>query len=455
MASAQTSNDLRIPDPAVRAAIGAVLDDYMLPYQRKHIVAPERFRWLCWSRQVGKSEAGTYRRIIRGMARQRDQFFLSAGGFQSKELIGKAKKHVEALQIAFSLSEESLGAFDGERLTQHIIELPRFGIRIIGRPANPMTARGLTGDVFLDEFAMHKADRDIWAAMFPTVTRGDGELDVASTPKGRQNMFYRLADNDAFDHSTVTIDDAIADGLQVDRDMLLAGIGDDELWRQEFLCEFVDEATAFLTYEMIGRCESPGLARHLDLAALRDFGGDAVVGVDIGRKSDLTVIWVFAVDGDHLRHQGLIELVNTPFTEQERMLYDVLACRCVRRCAIDSSGLGMQFAERAQERFGSHRVEAVTFTSLMKQQLAGGLRLKVEDASIQIPVCEKIRNDWHSVTKSVTEGGTIRYLAERTGGSHADRFWAAALAVHAAGADVGRIECQAGQNLQFARQGAW
>lgn len=34
--------------------------------------------------------------------------------------------------------------------------------RIIGLPANPETARGFTGDVLLDEFAMHAFDREIW-----------------------------------------------------------------------------------------------------------------------------------------------------------------------------------------------------------------------------------------------------------------------------------------------------
>ena len=73
-------------------------------------------------------------------------------------------------------------------------------MRIIGLPANPMTARGFTGDVFLDEFAMHRDDRAIWAAVFPTILRGGGELDVASTPKGRDNLFAELRTNEQFAH---------------------------------------------------------------------------------------------------------------------------------------------------------------------------------------------------------------------------------------------------------------
>jgi len=60
---------------------------------------------------------------------------------------------------------------DNSRITQQEILLPT-GARIIALPANPYTARGFTGDVLLDEFAMHQKDRDIWAALFPTVMRG-------------------------------------------------------------------------------------------------------------------------------------------------------------------------------------------------------------------------------------------------------------------------------------------
>jgi hypothetical protein len=45
-----------------------------------------------------------------------------------------------------------------------------------------------------------------------------------------------------------------------------------------------------------------------------------------------------------------------------------------------------------------------------------------------------IRADLRSVTKQTTEAGNIRFTAERTPDGHADRFWALALAVHAASA---------------------
>ena len=420
----------------------------LLGYQKRAVNRPARFTWNCWSRQTGKSFTFALRRILRGIERKRNQIFLSAGERQSRELMMKAHQHVKAMQMAARFNEMSL--FEGTTFKQLEIDLPDIGIRIIGLPANPNTARGFTGDVLLDEFAMHTHDREIWAAIFATVMRDGGELDVCSTPKGRSNMFYLMANNKAFAHDTLTIHDAIAEGLPVDAEEMRQALGDDDLWRQEFLCEFVDETTAFLTYEKIGECEDPSLPRELDVKALEDHSGEVYVGVDIGRKRDLTVIWAFDKLGHTMISRGLIELSSMPFRQQFEILSSVLNKPCVRRCCIDASGLGMQFAEEAVAAFGGWKVEACTFTPGFKEAASGQLRVKVEDKNLRIPVCEKIRNDLHSVQRSVTAAGNVRLSAPREEGSHADRFWACALAVHAASNDAGPIEAVFGPDLASA-----
>ena len=424
----------------------------LLPYQRQDVESNARLRWCCWSRQTGKSFTKSLRRILRGLKRRRTQVFLSAGERQSRELMEKARQHCQALKMATDYHDRSF--FAGTSFKQLEIRLPN-SVRIIGLPANPQTARGFTGDVLLDEFAMHVDDRQIWAAMFPTLLRGDGELDVASTPKGLDNVFARLRANERFSHSTVTLPNAIEQGLDVDLDEVRRSMGDEELFRQEFLCEFLDEATAFLTYEQIAACEDPRLPKEIGAGALGRLTDDQYVGVDIGRKRDLTVIWVVSRDGDELVTRSVFELAGVPFRTQYKLLSDVLSSRKVRRCCIDAGGLGMQLAESAVDDFGRHRVEAVTFTSAFKSELAGRLRVAVEERRIRIPVDEGIRNDWHSLQRSVTSSGHFRFEASRSRGSHADRFWAAALAVHAAGEPPGRTEMLNIRAPAYARQGTW
>lgn len=418
-------------------------------FQKRAVESNARFTWNNWSRQVGKSFAFSLRRIIRGLARGRNQLFLSAGERQSRELMLKAAEHLRRLKRGFDQAERT-EVFEDLKL--NVLEITVHGsIRVIGLPANPLTARGFTGDVLLDEFAMHgPLDREIWAAAYGSVTRGRGELDVCSTPKGRQNHFYRLLTNKIFEHSTVTILDAVAQGLDEDVEELRGGLYDEELWRQEYLCEFVDEATAFLTYELIGRAEDPTLSRDLDLDALRQHKGDVCIGVDIGHSRHPTVIWVFDKIGDRLVHLGIVELLGQKFRAQYALLSEILRCKCVRRCCIDKSGLGEQMAEDAVEDFGEHKVEPIQFTLPMKETLAGDLLIKMQDQLARIPVCDKIRNDLHSIQRSVTQVGHARYMAPLGKDEHADRFWSLALAVHAASAPAGKIEYIMGPPLKCA-----
>lgn len=439
----------------ISKALNIVLDECLYPYQLAWLESDHRFRWTCASRQVGKSHGISFRRIVRGIARKRNQFFLSAGERQSRELMMKARQHCEMLKMAFEYSEHD-EAFADNKYQRLEIQLPEVGIRIVGLPANPNTARGFTGDVFLDEFALHQHDREVWAAMFPSIMRGGGEIDVASTPRGKSNMFYDLGENDAFEHTTITIHDAIANGLTgVDPQELRRGIGDEMLWRQEFLCEFIDGATAFLTLDMIRSCEDENLRYDLDLDDLKNLKGDVFVGVDIGRKHDLTVIWAFQRVAGQLISVGLIELRSTTFREQFDILCQVIACPCVRRCCIDATGLGMQLAEEVAQRFGEFTVEGVTFTAQSKEKMAGMLRVRMEDVSTRIPMSRALRDDLHSIEKSVTLDGHIRLQATRTEGSHADRFWAVALAVYAASEDAGPVEAMFGPDLHTAGEGAW
>lgn len=424
----------------------------LLSYQREDVASDARFRWCCWSRQTGKSFCKSLRRVLRGLARRRNQVLLSAGERQSRELMMKVRQHCQALQIAAdSVDGGSFGDFGAKQME---VRLPN-GVRVIALPANPQTARGYTGDVLLDEFAMHVDDRAIWASVFPSILRGGGEVDVASTPKGRSNLFYKLGRNDAFERSVVTLPQAVAAGLDVDIEAIRSGINDETLYRQEFLCEFLDETSAFLTHEQIAGCMDAALDKSADFMALAKCKGDLFAGVDIGRRRDLTVIWLLEAVGDTLVTRGVIEMAGVPFADQTAQLDDVLKLRALRRCCIDAGGVGMQLAETAAQRYGEHRVEGLTFTNAIKAQLAGGLRIAAESRRIRVPVDEGIRNDWHAVRRLVTESGHVRYDAQRTAAGHGDRFWAAALAVHAAGCEATRIERLETSPLTFARQGIW
>lgn len=431
------------------ASAHALID--LLPYQKAAVESNARFTWNCWSRQTGKSFTFSLRRILRGLVRRRNQIILSAGERQSREVMAKVRMHLQAMQIC--ASSVGLNLFDTAAGRSLEVRLPG-NVRIIALPANPMTARGYTGDVFLDEFAMHRDDEAIWSALFPTLLRGDGELDIASTPRGKRNLFYRLRNHPRFESTTLTLQQAIDAGLAANAADVRESIGDEFAWRQEFCCEFLDDASAFLPLELIQACVDPEAS--IDPAHFtRD--DQIYIGIDIGRLRDLTAIWIWRVRDEVFETASVITLAQTAFDEQERIIGELLSHKAVRRACIDAGGMGLHLSERLVNRFSESRVEPVVLTAALKEELATQLRLKAECEQLRIPNDRSVIEDWQSITRLISPSGVTRFVAERTGNGHGDRFWAAALGLRAAslGSVSHDIDFITARPLRFGGQGIW
>ena len=430
-----------MPEPAIN----------LYGYQKRWLADRSRFKTGRWARQTGKSFACALEPALDGAERPMPWVLLSRGERQSKELIEKVRMHAQAIGAVADYNEYD---WVGEAVYKALeVRYPN-GTKIIGLPANPDTARGFSAHVILDEFALHKDSRKIWAALFPVITRGY-RLRVVSTPMGKQNKFYDLctADNRFSKHVT-DIYQAVEQGLELrDEDGnptmpedLRDALDDPEAWEQEYLVKFIDEATAYLTYDLIAACEAD------DCLAGLERGREYYLGMDVGRKRDLTIIWVMERLGSDFWTREVVELERTTFPAQREELYKRLPF--VHRACIDSTGLGMQLAEEAQTAFGAYKVEPVNFSLKVKEELAATVRARMEDRQVRIPIERRIRDDLHSVKKITTAAGNIRFDAERTGDGHADRFWSLALALHAGATPAGPIEFQStGQRRASSRLG--
>jgi len=162
---------------------------------------------------------------------------------------------------------------------------------------------------------------------------------------------------------------------------------------------------------------------------------DLYLGMDIGRKRDLSVIWLVEKLGDVAWTREVKVMEKAPFHVQQEVLHGFLRNPQIRRACIDSTGIGAMLAEEAQRAHGEYRVEAVPFTQASKDEMASGMLRAFQDRTVRIPAERDIREDLHKVRKVTTAAGNVRYLADRDDAGHADRFWALALALHA-GADA-------------------
>jgi phage FluMu gp28-like protein len=108
----------------------------------------------------------------------------------------------------------------------------------------------------------------------------------------------------------------------------------------------------------------------------------------------------------------------------------------------------MQLSENAQLKFGQYRVEPIMFTNRIKEELAYTLRTNFENRTVFIPKQHEIREDLHSVRRITTAANNIRFDADHSANGHADRFWALALALHAAGNGSGEIHISTRKKLE-------
>ena len=99
---------------------------------------------------------------------------------------------------------------------------------------------------------------------------------------------------------------------------------------------------------------------------------------------------------------------------------------------MDQTGMGEMPVEEAQRRYGSV-VEGVLMSGPRQLDLATALRERLEDRRLRLPADDAdLRRDLRAVRRVAGITGGPRLVTERTGDSHADRFWALALAVGAA-----------------------
>ena len=404
---------------------------HLYKYQQDWLLDQARFKIGMFARQTGKTFTTTLEIVDNCVSaelegRKERWIILSRGERQAREAIREGViPHAQAYGLALEAQELD---WKGEDATYKALEvtLPH-GSRITALPANPDTARGFSANVFLDEFAFHKDSKMIWGALFPVISNG-WKIRVTSTPNGKGNKFYELmtSDDKLWRRHKVDIYQAVADGLPRDIDALRSGLGDDDIWSQEYELKWLDEASAWLSYDLIFSAEDEKAGKPDAYE-----GNVCFVGRDIGRRNDLHVIWVWEKIGDVFWAREIVTQKRATFKQMDAAFDDVMRRYKVGRCCIDQTGMGEKVVEDAHEKYGSI-IEGVLFTARNKLVLANTGKNCFEDRKVRIPAGDlALRADLHKVRKLTSATGAPRFVADRDD-DHADRTWAAFLGLHAA-----------------------
>ena len=244
---------------------------YFLPYQVRWIQDQSRLKIAEKSRRVGWTYVQSYEDVKDAVRADEpmDVWFSSADMSAAREYI----RYCEQWTRVFKVAAESLGEVVIDReddIKAFVIEFAS-GKRIHALSSNPTGFRSKGGKVILDEFAKHQQQDELWQAAMPTITWGF-PLRIISTYNGKSNRYYRMVEDARKGnrwrlHSTnivQAVDEGLADKILKRKltpqerqdwlDELRENAGDEETWQQEYMCNPVDEATAWLSWDLIEGC---------------------------------------------------------------------------------------------------------------------------------------------------------------------------------------------------------
>lgn len=427
---------------------------------------------LPWSRQIGKSFVLAAWAVDRLLTRPgRLVVILSNSRDNGQELNMKVADICEQLGAAFVQEDLSPDVtYENMNMETRITVGGKTG-RIKVLAASPRTARGFSGDLILDEFDWHEDQRGIWDACEPILTSHPDYLcRIASTLNGKR-MMWEMMHSGIYKVIAVRRSDAWKMGLKIYHPVTRAEITPDEAralaldkrsYDQNYENIPGDSTLVLLTHELISAAESEtcGVVCEQDwtpdaIARLMRAKGDIYVGVDVGRRRDLTVITCMERIGNQYFVRALLRIENMRLPQQQERLGLICRVPKFRRAAIDMTGIGLGLLEYSQDAFGASRILGVDFATsvpLNKIALAEGRKretmriteamavemlLVYEERRIQQPVDVQLRDDLRKPEKIVSASGRVSIAAVRDDRGHADHFWSFALALHAAGNSAG------------------
>lgn len=337
--------------------------------------------------------------------------------------------------------------------------------------------RGGKKDIVFDE-AAHIPNFDIhFVAALPATIRGQGRMEVTSTPLGKRGKFFEIFENpigpngkgmyDEWSHHNFAWFDVpffATDPHEARRKWvedyeespvflweMLEEFGTESIkgivynltteeYHQEFCGVFVDESTSFFPYDLIepARKSSDGDINPKEVLEKWNRrpnrnGNVVTIGVDFaqGRKGgDSTSIQIVEYDEkkDITKHRFYDDLNYdngyNSFDKQLARINELIEKFQPTRVRVDGTGLGMKLAEDLKNDWGN-MIEVVVFNNHNKEMMVLNLKTMFEKQNIWLlRENERLRGQIHNIQRKVSASGLTQYSGE----PHDDMFWALALA---------------------------
>lgn len=269
--------------------------------------------------------------------------------------------------------------------------------------------------LWVDECAEVKEEAWI-LALRPALMDKHGKAIFTTTPKGH-NWFYQLwsrgQDPEHPDYESwlfPSISNPYLDPKEIEafaKDM------PEFAYRQEILGEFMEDVGS--VFRGVDQCVTSSLSSS-------ESEESYVLGVDLAKHQDFTVIAVIRQSDNHLVH--LDRFGELDWNLQKKRIVAKAQQYNTARILLDSTGVGDPIYDDLRR--SNLTVTGYKFTNASKADLVENLSIMIEQGKISFPNIPELINELKLFSYTQTSGGTIRYGAPE--GYHDDCVIALGLA---------------------------
>jgi len=297
-----------------------------------------------------------------------------------------------------------------------VLQLPKGSI-IFGSAQKPENLEGFNYDRYvLNEAGLILKKSSLWDnTLYPMIKNDNVRGKVIGTPKGR-NKFYELAlqgrsgnpDYATFHYSVY--DSPYWTQLQIET---AKSVAPELVWSQEYMAEFVEgEGVVFRRVREVVR----------DINNEVVAGRNYVMGIDLAKHVDYTVIIVFDVDTRELVYMDRFNKID--WVLQKNRIISAWERWNRPQAIIDSTGVGDSVFDELQSR--GMTITPFRFNNSNKAEIVRNLSIAIENKELSIPNNQLIIDELESYEYEISASGNITYSAPD--GLHDDIVMAMCLA---------------------------
>ena len=300
-----------------------------------------------------------------------------------------------------------------------------------GQQPESIEGEATAGNV-LDEAA--KMKEEVYDAVKTTTTVTQGLILGISTPKGRNNWFYKKCmeakdemlrakfegrrPRKLYIHAPSWVNPAVSMDVVNDAKSTMP----DRLWRQYYMADFLSDGAVFANVHSCYCTDFLDLPEQFLWVEDKAIEQEAVIGVDWARSVDFTVFT--AINPRTRKTIGIWRMRGVGYPAQIQRL-KIFAAKFLDCLVVwhDKTGVGIALDDML------HQTElpfhGITFTNASKNELMVKLMLSFEEQSIGIPNIPHLTDELDDIEVKTTLTGLPTYSASN--GSHDDLVMSLAL----------------------------